>query len=117
MTRTALARRLPIGAEPLPGGGVHFRIWAPKRRRVAVALFDSPQASTPTSELELEPEPGGYFSGTAEDAAPGVQVRDMQDTHPAAGRQFVRYDYLPINVQAHSFDKYQVNEGGSGRQE
>ena len=31
-------RRLPIGAEPAPGGGVHFRVWAPKRQDVAVEL-------------------------------------------------------------------------------
>src|SRR5215472_14390162 len=27
-------RRLPIGAEPQPGGGSHFRVWAPRCREV-----------------------------------------------------------------------------------
>jgi maltooligosyltrehalose trehalohydrolase len=31
-------RRLPIGAEPLSDGGVHFRVWAPRCREVAVEI-------------------------------------------------------------------------------
>ena len=31
------ARRLPIGAGPVPGG-VSFRVWAPDHQRVAVVL-------------------------------------------------------------------------------
>src|SRR5262245_9925198 len=31
-------RRLPIGAEIIPGEGVHFRVWAPDHRRVDVVL-------------------------------------------------------------------------------
>ena len=31
-------RRLPIGAECLRSGGVHFRVWAPRAQRVAVVL-------------------------------------------------------------------------------
>src|SRR5690606_25766983 len=31
-------RRLPIGAEVQPGGGVHFRVWAPRRERVDVVV-------------------------------------------------------------------------------
>ena len=37
----AVTRRLPIGAEVQPaanGGGVHFRVWAPDRKRVAVVI-------------------------------------------------------------------------------
>ncbi len=36
-----VTRRLPIGAEVQPaanGGGVHFRVWAPDRKRVAVVI-------------------------------------------------------------------------------
>src|SRR5260370_23101474 len=32
------SRRYPIGAEFLPTGAVHFRLWAPKCRKVAGAL-------------------------------------------------------------------------------
>jgi 1,4-alpha-glucan branching enzyme len=38
MEATKPARRLPVGAEALPGGGVHFRVWAPRRRRVEVVF-------------------------------------------------------------------------------
>src|SRR5882762_4555264 len=31
-------RRLPVGAEFLSDGSVHFRVWAPKRKRVEVVL-------------------------------------------------------------------------------
>jgi maltooligosyltrehalose trehalohydrolase len=52
-----MTRRFPIGAE-VWAEGTHFRVWAPKRRRVEVVL-DSGAAT------ELEREPGGYFSGLA----------------------------------------------------
>jgi maltooligosyltrehalose trehalohydrolase len=47
-------RRLPIGAEVTPEG-VHFRVWAPKRKKV--------EAATDTGSFELEAEGDGYFSG------------------------------------------------------
>lgn len=34
----APVRRLPIGAEPQPYGGVHFRVWAPRCRAAAVEV-------------------------------------------------------------------------------
>lgn len=49
-------RRLPVGAEVVPGEGVHFRVWAPHRERVEVEVEGGPVA-------ELEWEGGGYFSG------------------------------------------------------
>ncbi len=53
---TVAQRRLPIGAEVSPGGGAHFRVWAPRHRTVEVVVngFDP---------IELQQEPGGYFSG------------------------------------------------------
>ena len=35
---TMTERRMPIGAEVRPDGGVHFRVWAPERRRVEVVF-------------------------------------------------------------------------------
>ena len=61
---------LPIGAEVVPGG-VHFRVWAPRRKKVE-AVLDSGLAAP------LEPEPGGYFSGLAE-AADGARYRFRLD--------------------------------------
>ncbi|MDT5272685.1 MAG: maltooligosyltrehalose trehalohydrolase [Acidobacteriota bacterium] len=70
---TKLARRLPVGAEALPGGGVHFRVWAPRRRRVEVIFEGVPEPFT------LEEEEGGYFSGLAEDAGEGALYRFRLD--------------------------------------
>ena len=39
---TRQARRLPVGAEVVPGGGVHFRVWAPRHRSVEVVLEGGP---------------------------------------------------------------------------
>jgi maltooligosyltrehalose trehalohydrolase len=65
-------RRLPIGAEARAEGGVHFRVWAPKRSRVAVALCRNgaqaatPETSSSTPLFDMTPEGGGYFSGIAD---------------------------------------------------
>lgn len=75
MEATKLARRLPVGAETLPGGGVHFRVWAPRRRRVEV-VFEGERAP---ASLVLEAEEGGYFSGFAEGAGAGALYRFRLD--------------------------------------
>jgi len=59
-------RRLPIGAELVPSGGAHFRVWAPRRRTVEVALEGSPART-----FALEREDGGYFSGPVAEAHAG----------------------------------------------
>jgi maltooligosyltrehalose trehalohydrolase len=69
-------RRLPVGAELLPNGPVHVRIWAPKRSRVAVVLTnhrDQPSA------VELSRDADGYFAGLL----PGAE---------AGSRYFIRLD-------------------------
>src|SRR5436305_8884656 len=64
-------RRLPVGAELLPGETTRFRVWAPIRRRVAVVLEAGPGSP---ATVELEPQPDGYFAGPAP-AAPGTRYR------------------------------------------
>ena len=76
MEANRLARRLPVGAEVLPGGGVHFRVWAPRRRRVEVVFEGGVRRPAP---LALEEEGGGYFSGLAEAAADGALYRFRLD--------------------------------------
>jgi maltooligosyltrehalose trehalohydrolase len=61
------ARRYPIGAEPT-ADGVHFRIWAKRRRRVAV-LSDGREP------FALEREEDGYFSGLLPGLRPGARYR------------------------------------------
>ena len=54
-----LLRRLPIGAECMRAGGVHFRVWAPRAKHVAVVLG----AGGDERDVALTPEASGYFSG------------------------------------------------------
>lgn len=68
---TVLQRRLPIGAEPA-GGGVHFRVWAPRRNRVDVVIEGA-------KAVALDCEPNGYFSGVADFARPGMLYRFRLD--------------------------------------
>jgi maltooligosyltrehalose trehalohydrolase len=69
---------LPVGAEALPGGGVHFRVWAPRRKRVALHL-ESEGGGKPQL-IEMEHEGGGYFSLHAEDARAGSLYQFRLDT-------------------------------------
>jgi maltooligosyltrehalose trehalohydrolase len=63
-------RRLPIGAEVLPGGGVDFRLWAPKCKKVEVVFEQAgPDAAT---AIDLQRDPDGYFSGLAQQARAGM---------------------------------------------
>jgi maltooligosyltrehalose trehalohydrolase len=66
-------RGLPAGAELQPGGGVHFRTWAPGRRDVAVVI-DRPCGGA-SLEVPLEPESGGYSSIFVREAVAGVLYR------------------------------------------
>ena len=64
-------RRRPIGAEVLETGGAHFRIWAPRRRKVEVIL-DGRDGSEVVS---LKPESLGYFSGITANARAGMRYQ------------------------------------------
>ena len=66
-------RRYPIGAEVLPAGGVHFRVWSPGRRQVAV-VFEEGGRSFP-----LRAEEGGYFAGAVAEADDGTRYRFRLD--------------------------------------
>jgi maltooligosyltrehalose trehalohydrolase len=66
-------RRLPVGAEVVPGG-VHFRVWAPRRRAVEVVLEGGLGQAAP-----LEPDGGGYFSGHGTGAGAGTRYRYRLD--------------------------------------
>ena len=68
--RTDVARRLPVGAEVSRSGGVNFRVWAPRHRRVEVVLRSGPGAG---AAVELAREDDGYFSGIAPGAAAGTR--------------------------------------------
>jgi maltooligosyltrehalose trehalohydrolase len=80
-------RRLAVGAEVLPGGGVHFRVWAPRRRALDV-VFEGRDAPSP---VPLKAEAGGYFSGAATAARAGALYRyrlDGGDAFPDPASRF-----------------------------
>lgn len=74
-------RRLPVGAEVQPDGGTHFRVWAPGAARVEVHVVDGDDH--PLGEVELLPQPGGYFAGLALPAADGSLYWLRLDGRPA----------------------------------
>lgn len=77
------ARRMPVGAEIVPNGGVNFRVWAPERRLVEVVL-EPPELGKGAEQLSfaLEAESEGYFSAHVAQAANGVLYRFRLDEDP-----------------------------------
>src|SRR5262245_5391868 len=73
-------RRYPIGAELVPSGGVHFRVWAPKCKKVALQLARNTKWSANGSEtFKLNPEETGYFSAHVPDAQAGMLYKFKLD--------------------------------------
>src|SRR4051795_11015466 len=68
-----LVRRLPVGAEAQPGGGVHFRVWAPRVHRIAVEIDGAPP-------VPLQEEGGASHWGLVPDAGPGMRYGFRTDT-------------------------------------
>lgn len=75
MEATKVQRGLPVGAEVLPEGRVHFRVWAPRRRRVAVQI----EGQGGPEIYELSPEGEGYYSAIVEGARAGTLYRFQLD--------------------------------------
>ena len=69
------ARRLSAGAELEPGGA-HFRVFAPKRRRVAIAVET---AGAALRTVALAPEGNGFFSGLGDGVRAGARYRIRLD--------------------------------------
>ncbi len=65
---TAVQRRLPVGAEVCPGGGTHFRLWAPRHQQVEVVLERS-------GSFPMLPEDDGYFSCFVSGAEAGARYQ------------------------------------------
>jgi maltooligosyltrehalose trehalohydrolase len=81
------SRRHPVGAEVRPGG-VHFRVWAPRRKSVEV-VFE--QSGGRNRIVPLSPEPGGYYSSLVPEAAAGALYRfrlDSGDSFPDPASRF-----------------------------
>jgi maltooligosyltrehalose trehalohydrolase len=83
-----LPRTLPVGAEP-SASGVHFRVWAPLRRRVEVLLEEG--GGRPSSSHVLMPEADGYHAGAVEGIGAGTRYRyrlDGGDAFPDPASRF-----------------------------
>jgi len=72
---SAVARALPVGAEVI-AGGVHFRVWAPKRRQVDLVLGDGRRT------VPMRAEAGGYFSCHVQEAEAGTRYGYQLDRGP-----------------------------------
>src|SRR5690348_4054478 len=66
--------RLPVGAEVQAGGGVLFRVWAPKPERVTLLVGELEDLAG-AIEVPLDAETGGYWSRFVEEAKPGMYYR------------------------------------------
>ncbi|HEY0777101.1 MAG TPA: malto-oligosyltrehalose trehalohydrolase [Gemmatirosa sp.] len=75
MTERTTARRLPVGADLTPDG-VHFRVWAPDRRRVDVVL-DGGERTVPLARESGDAD--GHWSGLVPDIAAGARYRYRLD--------------------------------------
>jgi maltooligosyltrehalose trehalohydrolase len=71
-----MRRRLPIGAEVLGDGDVHFRVWAPHSQRVEVMISGG---ACGQAVIELNAETSGYFSARSPLAKPGDLYRYRLD--------------------------------------
>jgi len=69
-------RRYPIGAEVQPNGGTHFRVWAPRPKKVEVMLEAGPGAP---AIVPLKQEADGYFAGLVLQAAELTRYRFRLD--------------------------------------
>ena len=77
-------RRLPVGAEILSSGETHFRVWAPRRRAVEVAIEGGGRTA-------LAAEGNGYFSGALREARAGTRYRyrlDGGESYPDPASRF-----------------------------
>src|SRR4029453_1155008 len=70
---------LHIGANILPQGGTHFRVWAPRRQTVEVVNEGGAERGSDNRTFELAPEGQGYFSGVVRSVGPGALYRFRLD--------------------------------------
>ncbi|QPK61594.1 malto-oligosyltrehalose trehalohydrolase [Methylomonas sp. LL1] len=81
-TELVHGRRFPIGAERVPGKGVHFRVWAPEKKTVKLVMNAQGKDADPQTEIELQSEGNGYFSIMSPDACAGSLYRYLLDDDP-----------------------------------
>ena len=67
LAQTPAGRRLAVGAEAQPTGGVEFRVWAPATSQAAV-LVGELVGLEDAKDVPLTAETGGYWSGLVAEA-------------------------------------------------
>jgi len=71
-TRRKQVTHLPkLGAVVTDDGGVDFRVWAPKRKRVELCLCQPGRSPQQALRLEMTAQPDGYFATTVSACEPG----------------------------------------------
>lgn len=63
---------MPVGAEVLPNGGVHFRVWAPQAKQLTLAWRPGDASSQDADEAPMMPEDNGYWSCLLAEAGAGT---------------------------------------------
>jgi 1,4-alpha-glucan branching enzyme len=96
MTRET-CRRLPIGAEILPTGGTHFRVWADRIESVSVAIVGD-GAGTVRAECALQPEGEGYFSAFVGEAKAGDLYSFRLNGQPDLLPTFTRFAWTASRI-------------------
>jgi maltooligosyltrehalose trehalohydrolase len=85
-------RRLPVGAEVLPQGGVHFRVWVSRCQQVTVVIETGLESGAAELTVALMPERNGYFSGLVASAGAGMlyryRVEDSVTLYPDPASRF-----------------------------
>lgn len=83
-----ISRRYPVGAEVLETG-VHFRVWAPDRKKVEVVLASGIEELV---SVPLTKDGTGYFSGQVKEARAGTlywfRLDDEPDLRPDPASRF-----------------------------
>jgi maltooligosyltrehalose trehalohydrolase len=67
------------GGAWVTGDGVQFRVWAPSSERVEVLIYDERENGGGHAAYPLQPEQGGWFSGSVEGAGAGTRYRIRLD--------------------------------------
>src|SRR5215510_553822 len=70
---------LHIGANILPQGGTHFRVWAPRRQAVEIVIEGGAERGFNNRTFELASEGQGYFSGVLGSVGAGALYRFRLD--------------------------------------
>ena len=82
---STISRRFALGAELTGEGQAHFRVWAPKAKRLDVVLEASADDDPGRTFHPLTAEVGGYFAGFAPADAGTLyrfRVNESNDYHP-----------------------------------